>query len=89
MPTDYTLNEAYPNPFNAQTTISFTLPENAHISLVIYNIRGQVVKVIKDQILGSGNHSLKWDASGLSSGLYLCRLQAQDFSAVEKLVLLK
>ena len=84
----------YPNPFNPSTTLSFSLPDTRLIRLEIFNLKGQRVKTLASGELASGKHSYVWngmDDNGrpVSSGVYLYRLQAGDFSASRKMMLMK
>ncbi len=87
IPLTYNLGQNYPNPFNPTTTINFSIERPSHTRLTIYNILGQSVATLIDQNLPAGDHSVRWDASGLASGLYLYRLQSGDFVEVRKMVL--
>jgi hypothetical protein len=77
-PEIYFLANAYPNPFNPTTTIEFDLPKSSFVTLKIYNIIGEEVATLVSERLSTGSYSYKWDASNLSSGVYLYRLQAGD-----------
>jgi hypothetical protein len=89
IPYKFSLKQNYPNPFNPITTIVFTLPERSDIRLVLVNILGNVVKEIASGNYGAGEHRIKLDASGLSSGIYFYRLEAGSFSSTKKLILMK
>ncbi|HZW39265.1 MAG TPA: T9SS type A sorting domain-containing protein [Ignavibacteriaceae bacterium] len=87
---DYNLYQNYPNPFNPATTISFNLKEQSNVTLTIYNIMGEVVsKLINNQTMAEGNHSLRFDASNLTSGLYLYELKVGSVTLNKKMMLLK
>jgi parallel beta-helix repeat protein len=84
----------YPNPFNPTTTISYSLKENAKVSLKIYNIKGQKVKTLINEALPAGEHSAIWngrDSNGnrVGSGIYFYKLKAGDFQKVKKMILSK
>jgi len=89
VPAAFSLSQNYPNPFNPVTQISFSLPERSEVRLSVYNISGQKVAELVNGIMNSGIHWVSWRAGGLASGVFLCRLQAGDYSAVTKMVLLK
>ncbi len=99
IPFDYALKQNYPNPFNPSTRIDFSLPTEANIKLVIYNILGQQVVSLIDDEMVAGNHSISWnakDAAGnkLTSGIYLYKLTASgidgtDFQDIKKMILMK
>jgi len=90
LPIGYALSQNYPNPFNPSTTISFTLPSTSDVRLSIYNTLGQRVAVIlNNQRFATGMHSINFDASRLASGVYIYRLEANNFKADRKMVLIK
>ncbi|UCD63091.1 MAG: S8 family serine peptidase [Candidatus Zixiibacteriota bacterium] len=88
-PTEYGLSQNYPNPFNPTTDISFSLPAPGHVSLEIYNIRGQKVTTLVDGFRSAGIHTVRWDASRLASGIYLYRMKSGDYVEQRKMTLLK
>ena len=83
------LAQNYPNPFNPRTTIEFTLPVSGRIKLVVFNIHGQRIKVLLDEILSVGSHSLIWDASNLASGIYFYEIISKNFRDIKKAILIK
>ena len=89
IPTFYSLNQNYPNPFNPTTTLRFGLPVAGHVILAIYNLLGQKVTTLVDGYRPAGWHQVSWEASVISSGIYFCRIQAGEFTAVKKMVLVK
>jgi len=89
LPNHFILEQNYPNPFNIQTMISYSVPKRSHIQLKIYNVIGKEIKEIENGIKDEGNYSFVFDASGLSSGIYFYKLQANDFRDIKKMVLLK
>lgn len=88
-PDKYMLYQNYPNPFNPATTIKYQLPEEAFVSLRIYNIIGEETAVLVNTTQPAGNYTVQWNAAGFSSGFYICRIDAGDYVAVKKLILLK
>jgi predicted esterase len=86
---DVVLGQNYPNPFNPGTRISFRLPSEMHAKLELCNILGQTVRRIFDGDLLAGDHLVQCDASGLPSGIYVCRLTAGDVVRTSKLNLVK
>ena len=86
---EYTLYQNYPNPFNPTTNIEFSLPKQSHVRIDVYNTIGQRVKSLVNGELSAGKHIVTFNASGLSSGVYLYRLQAGDFIESRKLMLMK
>jgi len=94
LPTEFALFGNYPNPFNPETSIWFALPEASHAEITIYNTRGQVILQLVNTGYVAGEHSVSWDGTDqsgnpVSSGVYLYRLQAGDFSRVRKMSLLR
>ena len=88
------LHQNYPNPFNPQTTILLSIPEENKVILSIYNIKGQKVKILIDEVLSAGQHSVVWDGrdsngNRVGSGIYLYRLQTGSEEQVRKMLLLK
>jgi len=77
VPDELILDQNYPNPFNGLTTIRYGLPERAHLRIKVFNILGQEVALLADGIHEAGFSSVRWDATGFSSGLYICRIEAR------------
>ena len=93
-PTSFTLSQNYPNPFNPRTQIRFDLPVKTHVSLTVYNVLGQRVNSLVDEVLSSGQYVVDWDGadqsgSAVSSGIYFYRIEAETFTETRKMVLLK
>jgi hypothetical protein len=80
---------AYPNPFNSTVTISFDLPQAAHITLTAYDLQGRVVSTLLDGFAPSGNKELHWSPKNLASGVYFLTLRAPNTTATQKLLYLK
>jgi hypothetical protein len=89
VPDTFELKQNYPNPFNPVTTISFSLPQSAHTELVIYNMAGQRVSLPVSGVMNAGTHHVSFDASNLSSGVYLYRLTSGTHSQTRKFMLIK
>ncbi len=88
-PSRIQLSQNYPNPFNPTTTIEFTLPHPLKVQLTVYNILGQQVQLLSDLAYSAGVHQVRFDGSGLSSGVYVYRLTANDHVMTRKMVLMK
>jgi len=94
VPTEFMLDQNYPNPFNPSTTIRYGLPEETNVSLVIYDVRGQVVQTLESERQSAGWYDVVWNgqtASGktISTGIYFARLVAGEYSQVIKMLYLK
>ncbi len=87
--TEFTLSQNYPNPFNPSTTIGYTLKKSVKVSLKIFNIYGQEVEILVNDIKNAGQHEVVWRPNALPSGMYFYRLQAGEFSETKKLLLQK
>jgi hypothetical protein len=83
------LEQNYPNPFNNSTTISFHLPQKGSAKLAVYNAKGEMVKELLNNELSAGNHSMKFNADNLNSGVYFYRLSFGGEVMEKKLVLVK
>jgi hypothetical protein len=79
----------YPNPFNPQTTIEFTLSQADEINLTVYNLQGQLVNTLKSGYCTIGTHSVDFDGTNLPSGVYIYVLQTKNFTETRKMVLVK
>jgi hypothetical protein len=88
-PSTYSLSQNYPNPFNPNTTIEFQVPVAGEVSLKVYNLLGEEVATLVNSTIPVGSHSIEWNASNLSSGLYLYRLKAGSYVETRKMVLMK
>ena len=90
IPKEFYVDQNYPNPFNPTTTIKFGLPVQAEVNLIIYDILGrEVSRIISSQVMNAGNYNYSFDASNLSSGTYIYRLQADQKVEIKKMLLLK
>jgi hypothetical protein len=85
----FTMEQNYPNPFNPSTTLRYSIPREGMVSLKVYNILGQEVASLVNEFQTNGVYSVKFDASKLSSGMYLYRITSGGFTQVKKMMLLK
>ncbi len=88
-PFKYELNQNYPNPFNPSTVIRYTLSNGGKTTLKIYNLLGQEIAALVDEVQSAGEHKVKWNASGMASGVYLYKLASGNFSEIRKMILLR
>lgn len=89
LPKEFELMQNYPNPFNPTTTIRFSLTNSSEVSLIVYDILGNEVTTLVDEIKESGLHEVTFNAGNLSSGVYLYVLKAGNYTATKKLMLMK
>jgi hypothetical protein len=89
VPMTFALFQNYPNPFNPTTVISFQLTTKSRVTLKVYDILGREVQTLVDGALDIGLHQVSFDASRFASGIYFYRIQAGNFTATKKLMLLK
>ena len=85
----YQLYQNYPNPFNPKTIINYELPEFTHVSITVYNSLGQKVEQLINQMQQAGHHSLQFDGTNLTNGIYFYQLEAGEYRAVRRMLLLK
>ena len=89
VPVEYNLSQAYPNPFNPVTTLSFAIPVDSEVSISIYNLQGREVSTLIDANMDAGYHSVVWDANSYASGVYFVKMVAGEFVNTQKLMLIK
>lgn len=94
IPSEFSLSQNYPNPFNPTTSIKYAISENARVNLVVYNILGQAVRTLVNAEQESGYYTVRWDGTNdfggkVSSGIYIYRISAGNFTSTVKMNLLK
>ncbi|MFC2085389.1 T9SS type A sorting domain-containing protein, partial [Bacteroidota bacterium] len=94
IPTEYALDQNYPNPFNPTTKIKYQVPENAKITLAIYNMLGERVRTLVNEIREAGYYTVEWDGRNdygtqISSGVYIYRMFSDKFVATKKMMFIK
>ena len=88
-PAAFAVDQNYPNPFNPSTTINFSIAEAGNVTIDVFNVAGQKVDTLANEFMGSGNHSVSWDASGFSAGVYFYTVKSDDLTRTMKMTLLK
>jgi subtilisin family serine protease len=89
IPAENSLSQNYPNPFNPSTEIRFGLTKPVHTRLVVYDMLGREVAKLADENMDAGYHSVTWNASNVSSGIYIYKLSAGDFVQIRRMVVMK
>ncbi|MBX2976728.1 MAG: T9SS type A sorting domain-containing protein [Ignavibacteriaceae bacterium] len=88
-PTEYALYQNYPNPFNPTTTITYQIPKEGLVTLKIYDILGKEVTTLINEEKQAGKYSIEFNASKISSGVYLYELRSNEYKSTKKLMLMK
>ena len=89
LPTEYALGQNYPNPFNPSSKIKYSVPQNGLVSIIVYDLTGQVVAILLNEVKEAGNYELNFNAAGLSSGVYFYKMISENFTQVKKMSILK
>jgi hypothetical protein len=89
IPLSFNISQNFPNPFNPVTKINYELPKDTKVKLVIYDILGREIKTLVNEIKQSGKYTVEFNGSNLASGVYFYRIQAGDYIAVKRMVLVK
>ncbi|MDF1611824.1 multiheme c-type cytochrome [Stygiobacter electus] len=89
LPVSYELYQNYPNPFNPTTNIKFALPKSGNVKLVVYDITGKEVTTLVNNYLNAGQYTFEFNAKNLASGIYLYRIETDNFVKVNKMILMK
>ncbi|MFQ5772105.1 MAG: FlgD immunoglobulin-like domain containing protein [bacterium] len=93
-PTQFTLKQNYPNPFNPSTTIQYTLPKKSSVTLKVFNILGNQIRTLVNQIQTQGTHTIVWDGKNgqgeiVPSGVYIFRIEVESFIQSKKMILMR
>jgi len=89
LPDNFELLTPFPNPFNPVTTISYGLPSDTDITLNVYDVEGRKITTLTEGIRTAGTHSVEWNAEGYPSGVYFVKLDADEFTQTQKLMMVK
>ncbi len=94
IPTEFTLSQNYPNPFNPETIIEFQIPNRSHVTIRIYNLVGQEIVILANEVKDIGHFKIVWDGKDsfgtiVTSGVYIYQMRAGDFVTSRKLILLR
>ena len=88
-PKEYRMMQNYPNPFNPSTIIEYQVPTFSRVNLKVYDVLGREVALLVNEAKNAGQYSVKWDAPGMPSGIYFCRITTENFSQVKRMLLIK
>jgi len=87
--TTFQLHQNYPNPFNPSTVIEYNVPKESYIKIIVYDLLGREIQKLVDEKKSVGSYKVEFDGRGLPSGVYLCRLQTNEYNETRKLLLMK
>jgi hypothetical protein len=88
-PEEFLLFQNYPNPFNPSTTISYQLPKETFVSIIVYDVLGNEIEILTNEYMPAGVHEVMFDAADLSSGMYFYRIKANEYEQINKMILIK
>jgi len=89
IPDDFYLSEAYPNPFNAVTRLTYGLPEASHVIINVFDVTGRLVTTLVNGNKSSGHHTVVWESGNANSGIFLMKMESAGFSDVRKVALIR
>lgn len=89
IPNSYKLLNNYPNPFNPVTKIRFQIPASKFVEIKIYDLTGKLISTLVKQVLNAGKYDTAFDASGLPSGIYIVKMQSENFTGIQKIAFVK
>src|SRR5690606_42125612 len=88
-PQEYSLSQNYPNPFNPATMIEFSIPSESYIKLKVYDIMGREVSILAQGIHNEGIYRTAFDGSAMASGIYIYKIETENFNLSKKMILMK
>ena len=89
LPADFSLSQNFPNPFNPSTTIQYEIPKTAFVKIIVYDILGKEIAVLKNEVQNSGTYKINFNAQNLASGIYFYKLTSGNINIAKKMILLK
>ncbi|MDP6937065.1 MAG: T9SS type A sorting domain-containing protein, partial [Candidatus Marinimicrobia bacterium] len=89
IPEVYEIKSVYPNPFNPVSNLIYGIPENAHLEVMVFDIRGRKIESLYKGFQFAGYHEISWDASQQPSGVYLVKILSENFTDTRKIILMK
>jgi hypothetical protein len=89
IPKEFSLSQNYPNPFNPSTKIVYNIPKQSHVRLVVYDILGKEITTLVNELTNAGSYEIDWDASPMPSGVYFYKIEAGNYTAIKKMILIK
>jgi len=89
IPEEFRLYQNYPNPFNPNTVIKFSVPKEGHVSLKVFNLLGQKIKTLVDDVMTGGNYEINFSGDQISSGVLFYKLETDNITLVKKMILMK
>ena len=88
-PSAIAISDAYPNPFNPSTSFDINVGQSGNVSVMVYNVNGQIVDMVHEGPMDAGVYSMTWNASDLSSGMYIIKANNADVTVSQKVMLIK
>ena len=89
LPKESSLEQNFPNPFNPVTTIKYSIPKSGYVKLLVYNLLGQVITVLREGVQAAGRYEVEFNSATVPSGIYFYRIESPGFVATRKMVIAK
>jgi hypothetical protein len=89
VPTEFAIYQNYPNPFNPSTFIRYQVPEKMHVSIKVFDVLGNLIKTLVDEVKNEGYYEVEWDAGNQTSGVYFYQIKTAGFTEAKKMILLR